>query len=237
MKNKTLKIIITAIFILLALAFVAKLAGPRILKMYIETGIGDCRKIPILCMRPTEKINTTVVNKKYVDELLTYDFPKIIISVPKGFAVVNQLIKKPYYKKWKRKNNDSVVYILRQEPSFFPDLYPQIKKLGLKDNYEFIRRTMFTSENDIKNLADAFFVIMKSILIPDLGDQTKAKMENFAVGDMKGFINYNITGADRYFNCDAFDSKGNFFAIYIKDKGATLNLDKVLAIVSTVKAR
>ena len=222
---------------MLALAYVIKLSGPAILRLYIETGIGNCQKIPILCMQPTEKINKTEVNKQYVSGFITQDFLKVSISVPKGFAVVNELVKRPYYKKWGRKTVMPVIHIIYEEPNFFTKLYPQVKRFGIKDNYDFIKRTMFASEKDMKNIPDAFFVIMKSIFIPDLGDQTKAKMEKFEVADKKGFINYNITGKGNYFNCNAFDSKGALFAIYIKDADATLDMDKVLAIVSTAKAR
>jgi hypothetical protein len=237
MKNRTIKTITITLFIIFALAFIAAFAGPAILKMYIETGIGNCQKIPILCMKPTEKINTTALGKEYLNDLVVRDFPKVSIAAPRGFDVVNELIKKSDNKKWKRKNIGSIIYLIYQEPNFFIKLYPQVKKLNIKDNYDFIQRMMTASPNEIKNLNDAFFVIMKSILIPDLGDQTKAKMEKFVVGDKRGFINYNITGTERFFDCKTFDSEGNLFGIYIKDKGATLDLDKVLAIVSTAKGR
>jgi hypothetical protein len=75
---------------------------------------------------------------------------------------------------------------------------------------------------------------MKGIFTPDLGNQKDVKMAQFTVLDKRGFINYNLTGPDHYFDCNIFNTNQDFFKIYIKDKGASLDLDKVLTIISTV---
>lgn len=237
MKNKTIKFLTIAAFLIIAIIFLVLFAAPRLLRAYVQIGIGSCQKIQILCMKPTEKINTAVPSKEYLNELVARDFPKLSISVPRGFDAVNELIKKRYYKKWDRKKTGSVIYLIYEDPEFFTRLYPQVKKLNIKDNYGFILRMMTASPREIRNVHDAFFVIMKSILTPDLGDQAKAKMEKFIVNDKYGFISYNLSAKENFFDCKAFDGKGNLFGIYIKDKNATLNLDKVLAIISTVKSR
>jgi len=231
-KGKLGKYISLAIFLLLAILFIAKFGGPSILRLYVETGIGTCQKIPILCMAPKEEILNPNINKDYILELLTYKFPKMSISVPRGFAVSQERITKVYYKK-RRKDNDTIIYLLYEEPNFFVNLFPQVNKHGLKDDYQFIRHTMYADLKNIKNLTDTFFVIMKSIFTPDVGDQNNLKMAQFSLPQRKGFINYNLSKTGNYFDCNVIDNQGNFFKIYIRDKEAVLDLDKVMTIIST----
>jgi hypothetical protein len=222
------------ILLIILLAFIIKFAGPSLLKQYISYGIGDCRSTPILCMQPEEKIFTPKVDDFYLETLIPHTFPKMLISVPKGFALVQELIKQPYYKK-KHPNRKAVIYLLIQEPSAFIKLYPQVKKQGVADNYEFIRRLMYAHLDQVNNITDAFFVIMKSVFTPDIGNQNTAKMIKFRVNDLKGFINYTMAKPDNYFDCNVFDASGNFFKVYIKDIGAELDLNNVFAIISTLK--
>ena len=233
-KGKSVKYITIAVVLLLSLLFVAKFSGPAILKFYIESGIGTCSKIPILCMKPQEQINQPQLNKEYIRELLLYRFPKMTVFLPKGFATVHEKIKKVYYKR-RRKDTGAIIYLLYEEPGFFVNLYPDVKKQGVLDNYEFIRRTMYASINEIKGLTDAFFVIMKGIFIPDLSEQTDVKMAQVTIGEKRGFINYNLGKKDSYFDCNVLTKEGDFFKIYIKDRGATLDLNKVLTIISTIE--
>lgn len=228
------KLILITIFLLLGILFVAKSGGPSLLRMYIENGVGSCEKIPILCMQPEKEVINPQINKEYIGGLLTYEFPNMSIGISRGFTVIQEKIKKVYYKKAKHKHPGGVIYLLYTEPKFFINLYPQLTKQGITDNYEFIKRTMFARLTDIKNLTDTFFVIMKSIFIPDLGELKNVKMAQFVMSDKRGFINYNLAYPDNYFDCNIIDKDGNFFKVYIKDKGARLNLDKALAIISTV---
>ena len=235
-KLKKLKVYIyPAIALMLGALFVAKFAGSTLLRMYIEFGIGDCKKIPILCMAPQDYLMNPVINKEYIAGLVPYEFPKIKISAPKGFTVVQEMIKKVYYKKGRRPQKGEVIYLLYQEPNFFINLFPPLRKHGISNDYEFIKRTMYAKEKNIKTITDAFFVIMKGIFIPDLGNQNTTVMAELVSGDKKGFINYNFDGPNNYFDCNIINSQGDFFKIYIKDIGATLSLNKVLAIISTVR--
>jgi len=235
MKDKILKFFIIAIILILAIVFVIKFGGPPTLKLYVSAGIGDCQEIPLLCMAPQEKIINPDIDKEYILKLLPYEFPKIKISIPPGFTVVQERIVKVYYKKRKRQHSGAVVYLLHQEPNFFINLFPQIRQQGVKDDYEFFSRMMYARLNDIKNLNDAFFVIVKSIFTPDLGTQRNVHMAEFELTDKKGFISYNLTGKSRYFDCNIVNRDGHLFKLYIKDKDGVLDLDKVLAIVSTLK--
>ena len=219
----------------MGILFVIKFGGAAILRFYVESGIGNCQEIPIICMAPKEEINSPQINEEYITGLLPYRFPTFTISLPKGFIVVHATIKKVYFKKANRPYASPTIYLLHQKPNFFINLFPQLTKQGIKDDYEFIRRTMFAELKDIKNLTDAFFVIMKSIFIPDLGSQTNVKMIQFAMPGERGFINYNLTNQDSYFDCNIINSRGDFFKIYIKDKGSTLDLYKLFAIISTVE--
>jgi hypothetical protein len=223
----------TIIFII-ALAFIIKFAGPNILRQYISYGIGDCKTTPILCMQPEEKIFTPQINNEYLNTLIPHAFPKMSISVPKGFALVQELIKKCYYKK-RHANDKAVIYLLIQEPGTFVKLYPDVRKQGVLDNYEFIRRIMYANFGKIENITDAFFVIMKSVFTPNIGNQSTAKMIKFQLPNLRGFINYSMAKPDNYFDCDIFDTDGNFFRVYIKDAGALLDLNNVFAIISTLK--
>ena len=232
-KDKLSKYISLVIFLLLAILFIAKFGGPSILRLYVETGIGTCREIPILCMAPKEEITNPSINKDYILELLTYKFPKMIISVPKGFIVSQERIKKVYYKK--RKDSGAIIYLLSEEPNFFVNLFPQLNKQGIRDDYEFIKRTAYADLGGIKNLTDTFFVIMKSLFTPDVGNQNNLKMTQFTMPGKKGFINYNLSKSGNYFDCNVIDNNRIFFKIYIRDKEATLDLDKVMSIISTVE--
>ena len=235
MKIKRSRKYITGVIALsFALAFVIKFAGPSILRQYISYGIGDCKTIPILCMQPEEKIFTPEINNEYLGTLVPQTFPRMSISVPKGFNLVQELIKKTYYKK-RHPNHKAAIYLLPQKPNDFIKLYPDVQKQGVRDNHEFIRRLMNAGLDKIDNLTDAFFVIMKSVFTPDIGNQKIAKMIKFKIGDKEGFINYTMAKPDNYFDCNVLDSKGNFFKVYIKDTGARLDLNNVFTIISTVK--
>lgn len=222
------------ILLIMAVAFVIKFAGPNILRQYISYGIGNCKTTPILCMQPDEKIFIPQIDTLYLDTLIPHVFPKMSIAVPKGFTLIQELIKKPYYKK-RHDHNKAVIYLLVQEPGAFIKLYPDVKKQAVTDNYEFIRRLTYANLNRIENITDAFFLIMKSVFTPDIGNQSTAKMIKFKLLDLKGFINYSMAKPNNYFDCNVSDAEGNFFKVYIKDIGARLDLNNVFAIISTLK--
>lgn len=233
-KSAFVNYLLTAAVFLAAIFFVAKLSGPRLLRAYIESGIGTCKDIPILCMAPQETLEVSEPKKECSLELLPYGFPKMEICVPKGFTVIQEKIKKVYYKRAKHQYKKAVIYLLYEEPNFFVDLFPQVKKEGINDNYAFFKRTMNAKLSEIRNLNDAFFVIIKGVFIPDIGDQKQAKMIQFTMPDRQGFINYNLGKPDNYFDCNVINKDGDYFKVYIKDKGANLNLGDVLAAISTV---
>jgi len=235
MKKKTTKYLATVIFLIFSVAFIAKFSGPQILRYYVQTGIGDCGKIPILCMFPSETANTQEINTSYTSELVPYKAFKISAFLPRGFDVVQELVMKTSYKKHKRMFKGNIIYMICQDKDFFPRLYPQLKKQGVNDNYEFIRRTMNAKENEISNITDTFFVIMKGVFIPDLGDQNTSKMIQVNIPGFKGFINYNFDKTGNYFDCNLINTDGLFFKVYIKDRNKILDLDKVFAILSTVR--
>ena len=235
MKKRALKYIYITPILILAILFVAKFGGAPILRLYLESGAGSCQKIPILCMAPEEEMIKLDINKEYFAELFTLKLTKMEIAVPSGFDVVQEAVKKVYYKKIKRQHSGAVIYVLYEPPGFFIDLFPRLKKQGITDNYKFLRRVMYARLWDTENLTDAFFVIIKGIFIPDLGSQDIVRMVQFQAADKRGFINYNLTKADNYFDCNVIDNEGGFFKIYIKDKAAVLNIDKVMAIVATAK--
>jgi len=234
MKKRTLKYIYIAVVLSFSLLFVAKFGGPAILKAYVETGIGNCRTLPLLCFAPEKELVNPEIDKTYLSELLPYTFPEIEISIPKGFTVIKGEVTKVYYKKRKYNAKSPVIYLLYQKPKFFINLFPQLKKQGVENNYDFLTRTMNAKVKDIDNVTDVFFVIMKTIFTPNLGDQKNIKMVKFESLDKRGFITYNLNPPENYFDCDVIRSDDTFCKIYIKDKGARLDLDKVLAIISTL---
>ncbi|MCX5696052.1 MAG: hypothetical protein NTW18_05315 [Candidatus Omnitrophica bacterium] len=234
MKNALIKFLLNAIVLGLACAFVIKFAAPQILRAYIQIGIGDCSKIPILCLAPQEPLVLLAIDKNYAQELIPLEFPKTRISAPKGFKVVQELVKKPYYKKKRPRNAESVIYILHQPAGFFINLFPQVKQVGIKDNYEFMYSLMSARQAEINNLKDAFFVILKSIFTPDLGDQRTAKMIRFKSEERNYFINYNLSGPVNFFDCSIITKSGDFFKVYIKDTGKVLDLNKAFTIASGI---
>lgn len=232
-KNKIFKYAAISVILFLALLFIAKFGGHSLLRIYVEFGTGNCKKIPILCKIPEEIPIIPSMNEGSSLETFDYSFPKMKISLPKGFDVVQETIKRPYYKRKKRQADIPVIYLLYEEPGFFVNLYPQVLKAGVKDNYEFIRNTLYAEPAKIHDTIDAFFVIMKSIFIPDLGDQNTARMVRFSMPGKKGFVNYNFSGKNNYYDCNVISDEGDFFKIYIKDKSETLDLEDVFFIIST----
>jgi len=234
MSKKFLKRISIAAVALAGLAFVVKFGGPQILRQYITMGIGDCKKIPILCVIPNDEILKPEIDKAAARDYLSYKFPKMSVFAPKGFSVVQEMIKKFYYNKKTKKNADSIIYVLHEEKGYFVELFSDARKLGVKDNFEFLRRTFNARPTQINNLSDAFFVIMKSIFIPDVGNQNTAVMTQFRLGDKYGYINYNLTKDANYFSCDMTTDTDAYFKVYIKDMGAKLGFKDVFAIISTL---
>ena len=232
--NRFLKFLTTSILLILCVAFIIKFAGPSLLRQYIIYGIGDCKNVPILCMQPDENTLTPELNKEYINTLIPQIFPKMSVSIPKGFNLVQELIKRKYYKR-RRLENNAIIYLLCQEPNAFIKLYPDVQKQGINNNYEFIRHLMYANLNKVNNITDAFFIIMKGIFTPDVGSQNIARMIQFKLGEKIGFINYTMTKPNNYFDCNVFDAQGNFFKVYIKDIGARLDLNNVFAIISTLK--
>lgn len=236
MKAATNKIILIIFILIACIAFVVKFAGPMLLRTYVAAGMGGCQNQPIFCISPGQEIISEHIDKDYLAGLERYKFPKMEIYAPKEFMVIKEQISKIYYKKSRREEKGSVIYLLYEKPNFFVDLFPQLYKQGIKNDYEFIEHTMYAKVSDIKNLTDAFFVIMKSVFTPDLGDQSNLKMIQFKIADKRGFISYNLAKSGNYFDCNITDRLGDFFKVYIKDKDASLGLDKALAIISTIKA-
>ncbi|MBL7070257.1 MAG: hypothetical protein ISS27_02145 [Candidatus Omnitrophica bacterium] len=235
-KDRFIKSIAITIFILVSIAMVIKFQGALFLRMYVMFGIGDCAKIPILCMTPGERVISESFDQQEPEDFISHIFSDMSIRVPRGFTVVEREIKRVYYKKNKHIGKGAIIYLLYRPPGSFMSLYPQLKDSGVYSDYEFFRRLMFADERKIKSINDAFFVIMKGIFTPDLGDQTKVQMAALNLEEISGFINYNIGGKENYFDCNIFDSQGNYFKIYIRDTKAVLDLDKVLAIISTASA-
>lgn len=237
MKKKARVILLRITLLALAAYFAVNYGKEQLLKMYIEYGLGDCRKIPVLCMAPEEEISDFPADSAYLAELLPYKFPEMEISLPKGFTVVKEKIKRVYYKRRARKKDiKEAIYLLYEKPDFFINLFPALRKQGVGNDYAFLNRTMTARTPDIHNLSDALFVIVKTIFTPYLGEQKNVRMFRFSAKEHKGFINYNLSPAGNYFDCNIFDRKGNFFKVYIKDIGARLDLGKVISIISTAHA-
>lgn len=233
-KNAFMKYVLITVILLLCLALVAKVSGPTILRRYVESGIGNCQKIPVLCLTPETEIINPAINADYLKGLLPYVFTDMRVCLPKDFIVAKEQVTKVYYKKNPRKHKGAVVYLLYEKPDFFINLFPQLHKQGIKNDYEFIKRIMYAKMDNIKGLNDVFFAIMKGVFIPDLGKEKNVKMAQFIITDKRGIINYSLSKPENYFDCNIFNKQGDFFKIYIKDSGASLDLDKALAIISTV---
>jgi len=95
---------------------------------------------------------------------------------------------------------------------------------------------MYANLNKVENVTDGFFVVMKSIFIPDVGNQETARMIRFKHGGKTGYINYTLGSNDNYFDCNVLDEKGNFFKVYIKDIRGRLDLNDVYLIIDSLKA-
>ena len=234
MKKRIRRISLITLFVITGLLFVARFGGPKILSFYIETAVGNCRDIPVLCIAPQEEMVNPAVDEIYLAELRPYNFPGIRIFLPKGFTVVKQMITKVYYKKWRQRAKGATIYLLYEPEGFFVRLFPQLKNNSINNDYDFISRVMYARVNGINSVVDAFFVVMKSIFIPNLADQHNVKIIKFTSPTQKGFIGYNIGTKENYFDCNIIGA-GGYFKIYIKDKAKILDLSKVVSIISTIK--
>ncbi|MDD5431508.1 MAG: hypothetical protein PHO70_00750 [Candidatus Omnitrophica bacterium] len=234
-KKTTFKVIVAIIFIVLGVLFVARFAGPEVLRAYIRSGIGDCEQIPILCRAPDGNVIRGSINKEYYDQLRPFRFAKMEIFAPKNFNVIQEKIKRLSYKKHPRWQKSASIYILHENKDYFINLFPQLRKAGINNDQVYIERLMNAKLPEVNNLVDAFFVIMKGIFTPDVGNQKTVLMKRFVIEDKRGFINYNIGPVNNYFDCNFFDDNGAYFKVYIKDIGAKLDLEKVLTIVSSVR--
>lgn len=235
MKNKTKNNILIAVFLFAGLLFVAKFSGAMILRLYVELGMGNCRKIPILCVTADAQTITPAVNAQYLDGLADYKLPEVRIRAPKEFKVIKQETTKSYYKKKRYKSDGSVIYLLYEPQDFFVNLFFRSRRQGINNDYEFISRIMRSRISDIRNFTDAFFVIMKGIFTPDLGDQRNVRIVEFTSDKFRGFISYNLAASENYFDCNIIDGKAGFFKAYIKDKQKALDLEKVFSIISSIE--
>jgi len=243
MRIKIIKYVSIILVLFCGLLFVAKFGGPALLRAYIKSGIGDCDTLPLLCILPENQIDNPQPDKVYLqtlvpyyfpDKLLPYPLPAMNVSIPKGFTVIRGNITKVYYKRKKYSHKEPTIYLLYQKPKFFVNLFPQLKKEGIDDNYKFLNRVMTAKFINVASITDAFFVIMKSIFIPDLGDQKNIKILRFLMGGRRGFVSYNLGSSENYFNCDIVTKDDAFFKIYIKDRARKLDINDVLAIISTM---
>jgi hypothetical protein len=235
MKKKLTKNLTLGFLLIIAVLFIIKVAGPQLLRTYVEIGLGDCNKLPIFCIAPDEEISSSNIDTAYINELIEYELAGLKIKIPKEFALIKEKITKVYYKRKYKRFEGPVIYLLYESPDYFLNLFPQLKKQGISSDYDFLLKTMSAKTKEINNITDAFFAIMKSVFTPDLGDQKNLRMVKFKGIDKKGFIATNIGQGENSFDCNIIDSQNNFFKLYIKDRGALLDLDKVLTIISTVE--
>jgi len=239
MKNTTKTIILFAVVLLVGILFLAKFATPALLKTYVEMGMGGptAYKQPVFSVVASEEIIDFPVDQAYIQELLPYKYPDMEVLLPKKFSVTKHTKTKYYYKRRAIKDRNAAIYLLCKNPDFFVGLFPQVKKIGIDNNGEFISKVLNAKTQDINAIQDAFFSIMKSIFTPDMGNQENLKIIKFILGDKKGFVTYNLTPEANYFDCNFTDKDGYYLKIYIKDKPASLDLSKILAIISTAKSK
>jgi hypothetical protein len=237
MSNRVLEKVPLIIALIFAIEFSFYFAGPALLRAYVVTGIGDYQAMHLLYAVPQKEIVNPKVDKRYLAELTRYTLSGLQILAPKNFTLVKERVHKVYYKRKARQQAGSVIYLLHQPPGFFMNLFPQARKQGVKNDYEFFLHTMYATIEGMNDFSDAFFVIIKTIFTPGMGDQKEIKIIEFSSPHQKGFVTFNLTPKENYFDCNIIDSQGDFLKVYIKDKGATLDLDKVLQIISTLKIK
>jgi len=233
-RHKVHHVLSIAFALSLGALFVAKFAGPQILRLYVQSGIGNGQKLPIFYTSPEREAIKAEVDETYLAELKFYKFPDFNVSLPKDLKAVAGRITKTYYKKrpWR---SGKKAYLLYEAPDFFVNLFNPVIKFGIKDDQEFLDRTMYARVDTINNLNDAFFTIMKSIFVPDMGDQQNFKIIKFSIEDKKGFISYDLSEQGNYFDCNLFDGDRNFYKVYIKDNNRSLDVNKMMTIVSTLR--
>ncbi len=235
LRKRLLKYFLIALFVTFGLVYAIKQGGPATLRLYIESGIGNCIEIPIMCVSPEDKFHEAKLDSEFIVGLHEYQLDQIHIHTPEGFKVVKQKITMQYYKKKKDKTKGSTIYIVQKPVDFFVILFSDVTKNSIKNDYDFVSRVMNAKINRIMNLQDAFFVIMKGIFTPDLGEQASVRIVKVKVGKFNGFISYNYDPLGNYFDCNLLEEGGGYYKVYIKDKAKKLNLDDVVSIISTIR--
>ena len=67
------KKILAAVMLILGALFVGKFSGPRLLQLYIRSGMGDCIDLPITCMAPSVELDNPYFPK---DKLQNFTYFK-----------------------------------------------------------------------------------------------------------------------------------------------------------------
>jgi hypothetical protein len=235
-KNNFFSYFILALVLIACVGFVIYQAGPNLLRLYVRLGIGISEHQPLFCLAPGQEVIRGEVDQAYKNELKPYVYADMQFLAPKEFTIVKEIIKRYYYKKHRRQEHGGNIYILHEPPGYFINLFPDITKMGVNDDYDFFTRTMNAKTIEISNFTDAFFTIIKSLFTPYLGDQKNLKMARFVISNKRGFITYNLCKEGNFYDCNVFiNDAGDYFKVYIKDTSKLLDLNKVFTIVSTVR--
>lgn len=236
MKQKILSRALLFVILFLIFDFVAKFAGPELLKSYIASGIGTCQQNPVLCIVPEQEKLHFTSDKAFQSTLVPFRMPGVELYAPRRFTVIKERIKKVYYKRQRRVHKGQSIYVLSQPPDFFLDLFPQYRARGIQDDHQFFSRVMHAQLSAIEGTSDAFFVVIKSLFTAGLGEeQSGVKIVEFEGEGKKGFIAYNKSAGVNYFDCNIFTQDRQFFKLFVRDESLELGLQDVLTIISTVR--
>lgn len=220
-----------------AVLFIIRFGGPQLLSFYVRSGLGKEVHLPIFYSARKEERAVTAVSEQVLAQLRPTRMENVELGVPKEFVIFKGALKRSYYKKWPPKSAGSQIHLLTQPKNYFVRLNPQVMAQGVSDDYEFLRRVQDARLDRIRSISDAFFVIMKGIFTPDLGDQKDLRTVTFTLPGKRGFLTESHASEGDFYDCNFFDDRDRYFKLYIKDLNRSLSRSGVLAIVSTVRIR
>ncbi len=237
MANRLFKPLALLVVLGAAVLFIVRFGGPQLLTFYVRSGLGQEVHLPLFYSSLSEEREVPAVSEQVLSRLKPTRMEDVELGVPKEFVIVKGALKRSYYKKWPPKSAGSQIHLLTQQKNYFVQLNPQVAAQGVRDDYEFLRRVQDARLDRIRSVTDAFFVIMKGIFTPDLGDQTDVRMGTFILPGKRGFLTESHAAEGDFYDCNFFDDRDRYFKLYIKDPTRSLSRAGVLAIVSTVRIR
>lgn len=242
LKSKKLKFVVILIAAFIVLYITMHFATPYYLRWSMGRKLSDK---PILNLAPEQQLVPSV-DADYLSLLNKQETSKFELCLPKGF----KLYKEKNREKGgmcsfiKKDGDDStgVIIISYEQPGFFMGSFDsgtveKLKKLNIRNDYDYFGRVISARKEDTQNLLDAVFITIKDMISPRLGDEENLKIYKYESDQLRGYVSANVTDLQSDFSCDLFDNKNNYLHLMIRARDPILSLEQLSTIISTIKIK